>query len=324
MSAPSERRDDRRPMDVVVRPMTLRDLDVADHVMRVAFGTYMNLPDPTVTFGPAQYVRSRFAAAPEWSFVAELDDEVVGSVFVTRWGSFGFFGPLTVHPDLWDRGIARQLMMPVVDAFDHWPVRLAGLHTFAQSTKHVNLYQSFGFWPRYLTSIMSKEVGALAGKDFELFSHVRADQRATTLSECASLTNEVFDGLDVQHEITAVRDLDLGDTVLLFDDERLVAIAVFHCGAGEAASGAFYVKFAAVRPGAQAPHHFDRLLGACERAAHGRGAQTIIAGVNTGRHLAYRQMLTAGFTSAGQGVRMHRSNAEGYCGPQDFVIDDLR
>jgi hypothetical protein len=35
--------------------------------------------------------------------VAEADGDVVGSVFATRWGAFGFFGPLTVHIELWDR-----------------------------------------------------------------------------------------------------------------------------------------------------------------------------------------------------------------------------
>ena len=304
--------------------MTSDDLDEADHVMRVAFGTYFNSPDPASTFGAAQYVRSRFAAGPEWSFVAELDDEIVGSVFVTRWGSFGFFGPLTVRPDLWDGGIARQLMMPVVDSFDHWPVQLGGLFTFAQSTKHVNLYQSFGFWPRYLSAIMSKGVGTPARQEFELFSRVHTERRATTLDECAALTGEVFDGLDVRHELTAVRDLALGDTLLLFDDDRLVALAVFHHGAGEAASGELYVKFAAVRPGADASSHFDRLLGACERVAHERGAERVVAGVNTGRHLAYRQMMAAGFRSTTQGVRMHRSNQEGFCRPHDFILDDLR
>ncbi len=32
----------------------------------------------------------------------------------------------------------------------------AGLFTFAHSQKHVGLYQRFGFWPRFLTALMSK------------------------------------------------------------------------------------------------------------------------------------------------------------------------
>ena len=60
--------------------------------MRMAFGTFLGAPDPMMVFGDLDYVRSRFAAEPSWAFAAELDGEVVGSIFATRWGSFGFFG----------------------------------------------------------------------------------------------------------------------------------------------------------------------------------------------------------------------------------------
>ena len=37
-------------------------------------------------------------------------------------------------------------------------VRHEGLFTFAHSPEHIALYQHFGFWPRFLTAIMSKPV----------------------------------------------------------------------------------------------------------------------------------------------------------------------
>ena len=58
---------------------------------------------------------------------------LVGSNFATRWGSVGFFGPLTVRPDLWARGVGKQLMEPVMGCFDTWKVEHAGLFTFAHS-----------------------------------------------------------------------------------------------------------------------------------------------------------------------------------------------
>ena len=39
-----------------------------------------------------------------------------------------------------------------------WHTKHAGLFTFAQSAKHVGLYQKFGFWPRFLTMVMSKPI----------------------------------------------------------------------------------------------------------------------------------------------------------------------
>jgi hypothetical protein len=58
----------------------------------------VGLSDPSTMFGDAQYVRTRFRAAPDCAWVAELGGEVVGPVFAARWGTLGFFGPLTTHP----------------------------------------------------------------------------------------------------------------------------------------------------------------------------------------------------------------------------------
>ncbi|HEY6684525.1 MAG TPA: GNAT family N-acetyltransferase [Propionibacteriaceae bacterium] len=130
---------------VAIRALREDELDAADRVMRIAFGTFVGVPDPITVFGDADLVRSRFRAEPSWAFAAERDGEVVGSNFATGWGSFGFFGPLTVRVDLWDRGIASRLMEPIIDLFDQWQLRQAGLFTFAHSPKHIGLYQKFGF-----------------------------------------------------------------------------------------------------------------------------------------------------------------------------------
>ena len=82
---------------MLVRAMTEGDLDSADLVVRLAFGTFRGLADPAQAFGDADRVRTRFRAAPDCAWVAEVDGEVVGAVFAARWGSFGYFGPLAVR-----------------------------------------------------------------------------------------------------------------------------------------------------------------------------------------------------------------------------------
>jgi GNAT superfamily N-acetyltransferase len=126
--------------------------------MRLAFGTFLGVPDPASFMGDASYVRTRWEASPDAAFAAEINNELVGSNFATNWGSVGFFGPLTIRPDLWDRGLGKLLMEPVLACFDQWQTKHAGLFTFAQSQKHIGLYQRFGFYPRFLTAIMSKPV----------------------------------------------------------------------------------------------------------------------------------------------------------------------
>jgi GNAT superfamily N-acetyltransferase len=310
---------------VVVRLLEPRDLDEADRVTRLAFGTFLGVPDPLAVFGDAQLVRTRFAAAPSWAFAAELDGQIVGSNFATRWGSFGFFGPLSVRPDLWDQGIAHQLLAPVIELFDGWQLRQAALFTFAESPKHVGLYQRFGFWPQQLTAVMARELGPATARGRAVrYSEIPAGERDATLERSRELTGALFEGLDVAHEIRATEAQQLGDTVLLIDGSAIAGLAVAHCGAGEAASGTCFVKFGAVRPGPAAADRFDALLAACEQLAGERGAVRIVAGTSVARHDAYRRLMARGYRTQFHGVRMARPDEPGYSRRELYAIDDLR
>jgi hypothetical protein len=85
-------------MEVRIRPIQERDLSEADRIVRLAFGTFLNVQDPMSVFGDSDFAHTRYRAAPDCAFVAEADDRLVGSNFVTQWGSFGFFGPLSIEP----------------------------------------------------------------------------------------------------------------------------------------------------------------------------------------------------------------------------------
>ena len=136
--------------DILIRPLRESDVSMADHIFRLAFGTFI---------GDADYIRTRFMANPSGSFAAEVNGELVGSNFVANWGSVGIFGPLTIRPDLWDKGIAKHLLKSTMDYFEKLGTKHIGLFTWAHSPKHLGLYQRFGFWPRFLTAIMAKHLG---------------------------------------------------------------------------------------------------------------------------------------------------------------------
>ncbi|MGE0422249.1 MAG: GNAT family N-acetyltransferase [Reyranellaceae bacterium] len=313
-------------MEIAIRALDGRDVAEADRIFRVAFGTFLGLPKPDSFMGDADLVGSRWWAAPTAVLGAYAGDELVGSNFVANWGSFGFFGPLTVRPDLWDRGIARRLLDPTMELFTRWGTRQAGLFTFPNSPKHIALYEKFGFRRQALTPVMAKAVGGAAGGgQWSTLSAVPRPCRPPILAACQALTEAIHPGLDVQSEIRAVCDQRIGETVLVREGRELVAFAVCHQGAGsEAEAGATFIKFGAARAGRDAPGHFERLLAACEAQARVRGSKRLVAGINVARSQAHRIMRRQGFETVFEGVAMHRPDAPGHNRPDCFVIDDWR
>ncbi len=312
-------------MSVTVRPIREDDLAAVERVFRLAFGTHVGLPDPLTFAGDSDWTRTRWLATPEAAFVAERDGEIVGSNFATRWGSVATFGPLSVRPDCWDQGVAQRLLAPVMDRFEAWGIRHAGLYTFAQSPKHVNLYAKYGFWPGPLMAVMEKGPGAAAGGALERYSTVPLVERAEVLAACRRVTDAVCEGLDLASEIAAVHREGFGDTVIVREGQELAGFAVCHVGPGtEAGSGSCYVKFAAVAPCARAPMLLERLLAACEGFAKFRGSPSLVAGVSMGRASAYRALRTSGFRTILQGVTMHRPSSAPYHDADDLVLDDWR
>jgi len=314
----------RAESDLLIRPLRADDLPAADAIRRLAFGTFLGLPDPMSFEGDASSVRTRYLIDSSGSFAAELDGELVATNFAADWGSVGFFGPLTIHPDVWGRGIAQRLVEVVLEAFARRGTRHVGLFTFAHSPKHLALYQKFGFWPRCLTAIMIKPVSAVAPPaDWSAYSDLPARRQRACLEECRELADAVHPGLDLSLEITATAQHRFGETVLLRDGSALVGFAVCHCGPNtEAGSGRCYVKFGAVRPGPDAEASFPRLLAACEALAATQGLSQLAAGVNTARREAYRHMLGSGFRIDVLGVAMDRPDEAGYNRPGAYIIDD--
>ncbi|MBV9082235.1 MAG: GNAT family N-acetyltransferase [Acidobacteriaceae bacterium] len=310
--------------DISVRPMLEADLVEARRIFRVAFGTFLGVPNPEDFWADREYVFTRWRTDPDATLAAELHGSLAGSNFATNWGSFGFFGPLTVRPEFWDQRVAQKLLAPTMDLFSKWGVREAGLFTFAHSPKHVGLYQKFGFWPRFLTAIMSKRAEARKAAALKFSSLTEADQDHA-ISACGGVTDSIYEGLDVTCEINAVRAQNLGETLLLWDRDSLEGFAVCHCGEGtEAGRDTCFVKFAAVRPGTDAENAFERLLDACESLASERGLSRLEAGVNLSRSKAYSNMLRRGFRTDIQGVAMHRPDSPAYNRSDIFVIDDWR
>jgi GNAT superfamily N-acetyltransferase len=309
---------------IKVGPLKQSELEEADRIVRLAFGTYLGMPNPLDFMGDRNFMTPRWHSAHVKAIAAREDGRLIGSNLVTRWGSFGFFGPMTVMPDYWDRGVAQRLLEATMKIFERWGVRHTGLFTFAQSPKHVGLYQKFGYWPRYLTAVMTRTPEAQPAKTPSLLSVLSKSRREQVIQACAKLANTIDKGLDLTGEIRALLAQRTGDVVLTDTRGVLDAFAVCLNGPGsEGGEKTCYVKFGAARGGAGAGRRFDKLLDACEAFAGARGV-TVEAGVNLAREDAYRRMRARGYRTTIQGVAMQRPHADGFNRADVYAIDDWR
>ena len=306
------------------------ELEEAGRIVRLAFGTFLGLPNPLDFMGDRNLMAPRWRSTHVKVLAAREGGRLIGSNVATRWGSFGFFGPLTVLPEYWDRGVAQRLLESTMTIFDRWGVRHTGLFTFPQSAKHVGLYQKFGYWPRYLTAIMTRTLKADSALQANpanapaLLSAFTKSQREQAIQACGKLTHKIDKGLDLAGEIRAVLAQRTGDVVLTYTRGVLDAFAVCLNGPGsEGGETTCYVKFGAARGGAGAGERFDKLLVACEAFASSRGA-TVEAGVNLAREDAYRRLHSHGYRVTMQGVAMQRPHADGFNRADAYVIDDWR
>jgi GNAT superfamily N-acetyltransferase len=309
----------------VVGKLEDKDLPEARRIVRLAFGTFLEAPELDTFWDDRDYVYGRHAAPHVASFGAALDGNLVGSNFATKWGSVGFFGPLSVHPDVQERGVARALLARTMEQFEAWDLAHAGLFTFAQSAKHVALYQKYGFYARFLTALMTIKAERTTASGWSRYSALSPAQRAEALKACREVAETIYPGLDLSGEIVNAHAQGLGDTVLVEDTGGIAAFAVCQYGPrSEAGADTCYVKFGAVRNGRSAEQNFGRLLDACESLAVAAGMTTVLAGANLARQEAYSQLVARGFRTGIQGVHMHRKNDPGYCRPGAYVIDDWR
>lgn len=311
-------------MDTVVRPMEPQDLAAADRVFRLAFGTEFRLPDPMRFFGDADLIGPRWRTNPGGCFVAQANDKIIGSVAVMNWGSVAVLGPLSVHPDYWNRGIARQLLPPALNAARAQDARLVALFTNPASPRHLRLYESFGFTSHNLIAVMSKTVDpAPPPRPVSLLSRQSGDKRSEAFAACGRIAGTLFDGLDLGREMQAAANQRLGDTILLHVKDAIVGFALCHDGPGsEAGAGTLAIKFGAVVTGARSA--FLDLLAAAEMLAGQRGIKRIQASVNHVRRDAYALMKEYGYRTEISGLAMCRPGSEGYDNANLLLIDEWR
>ena len=302
------------------------ELDEAGRIVRLAFGTFLSLPNPMDFMGDRDFVTPRWHARNTKLLAARESGKLVGSNIATRWGSFAFFGPLTVLPEYWNRGVAQQLLAATMKIFDRWGVRHSALFTFPHSPRHVGLYQKSGYWPGSLTALMKRAPASPAwalmqgAKVPVLLSSLTKKEQEQAIAACAKLTNTLERGLDLGDEMRAVMAQRIGEVVLIEGRRALDAFAVCMHGAGsEGGEKTCYVKFAAARSG----ERFERLLDAIDSLALAQGSEEE-AGVSLACKDTFRRMRARGYRVVTMGVAMQEPHGDGFNRAAAYVLNDWR
>ncbi|MGA2571491.1 MAG: GNAT family N-acetyltransferase [Terracidiphilus sp.] len=311
---------------VQIGPLRASELEEAGKVVRLAFGAYLGLPNPLEFMGDRDFVGPRWRARNTAALAAREKGKLIGLNVATRWGSFGFFGPLTVLPEYWNRGLAQELLKATMRVFDRWGVEHTGLFTFANSAKHVGLYQKFGYWPGHLTAVMKRTPAAPLGAPAKsanppvLLSSLGRGRQKQAVEACAKIANRVERGLDLSGEIRAVLSRRTGEVILIEGRRGPGAFAVCMHGAGsEGGEKICYVKFAAACGG----ERFERLLDAIDAFALTRDVE-VEAGVSTACVDAFDRMRLRGYRQVTLGVAMQRPRGDGFNRPGAYVLGEWR
>jgi len=294
---------------------------------RTAFATFLGLPGPDHFRPGADVVGPRRRAWPEASYAITDGGRLAGIALMMRWGNVAIVGPVTIFPEDWGKGHARRLMAALVQCAEAAGVETMALITHAQSPTHVRLYESFGFAMQRITSVMVKPPGKEARLNGCAVIAPADNIAVTQLVQGARLaTDAILPGLDLGSEIASVAGEGIGEFVVADSSTPGAGgFAICHHGAGsEASTGQYYVKFACVPPGADAPRRFAELLGACEARAAALGADTLVAGTSSARTAAYTAMKDAGFRTIINCVAMMRPGGDLYNRPDVLAIDDWR
>jgi GNAT superfamily N-acetyltransferase len=317
------------PIDA--RSLRPSEADAADRLFRLAFGTFLGLPDP-MSFRPgAAIFPHRLATYPDGAVAVYEDDELIGAAIANRWGQVGVIGPVVVAPSHWNRGVGRILVNRTVAQLEEWGCKSVRLATFPHSAGHLRFYQRYGFWPTWLSASMMLPVNALEapGKAIfrtELLSRLANSDASNIIASCAELSAQAEAGLDWTAECVHLLNSRAGDVVALIADERVVGFAICATGDGsEAGSGNCLIKAALVRDLAGDPvMTVGGLFAAVSAFASSLGLTNLIATVSTGNLATYRAMLANGFVAQIHQIVMSRSTAAKKSDSNIHVFEDLR
>lgn len=142
-------------------------------------------------------------------------------------GTEGWMGPLAVRADQQGHGLGKEIVLKGVEWLRGRAATVIGLETMPRTVDNIGFYSRLGFTPGHLTLTLTLDA-ARHEVPVEVLSRLGSSARLDALAECHALLQSILPGLDFSREISLTNDLELGETLLLYERDRLVAFALAH------------------------------------------------------------------------------------------------
>jgi GNAT superfamily N-acetyltransferase len=309
----------------VIRPMAPDDLPQVERIIDAETATRQQ--EAEAAQAGSRLVQSRFQKDPAGCFVAEGPTHgIIGALLSITWGSVAWLGPVAVHPEFQGKGVEPQLLQAVLDYWEPMALSVQGLEADPALPTQIEFYASLGFRPQFLTATLIGSVDPDRPREpirqrspsFELLrlSQLSGDLEETMLGNCRRISERHYPGLDYSKELESVKNLHLGDTLLLAVGERLYGFAICHATLGsEADANSCYVKALLIDPAIDDQETLLALVEACEGYARMQQLKTVRLGVNLACWEGYQAVAARGYQMQQLRLRMVR--------PIDDLLSDI-
>ena len=142
-------------------------------------------------------------------------------------GAEGWMGPLAVRSDQQGHGVGKDIVTRGVTWLRGRGARVIGLETMPRTMDNIGFYSRLGFTPGQITLTLSFEAFRHESS-VALLSKLSPLGRDDAIAACRVLLDRVLPGSDYSREISLTADLQLGDTLLLYERDALVGFALAH------------------------------------------------------------------------------------------------
>ena len=183
-------------------------------------------------------VRVPFLNPTIWRYAIEDADDgallwrderghIVAFNMVHQSGKEGWMGPLAVRTEFQGSGTGKEIVTRGVEWLKAKGTNVIGLETMPRTMDNIGFYSRLGFLPGRLTITTTLDA-AYADLPAALIGRLSPQARDDVLSQCRTLVQRLLPGYDYTREIMLTHELSLGDTVLLYDGDRLIGFALAH------------------------------------------------------------------------------------------------